>query len=189
MNTAITKLVELADEEEYLDWLFERQQLGIIINGVGNIVMLGAYLAAYFWVAGWGLYTSYLVYSIGGVAFITLVADIFALFLAPEDLDSWAEITWYLQAASVILSVLVSLWGFVVVFWNINWNFANLFSGSGLYVNLFILIGSVVGLGCGAYGGLLDLASLGIYNYNENGVEGEFDGEDIEDEISLSMEY
>ena len=96
MNSAITKLVELNDEEEYLQWLFERQQLGIIINGVGNVVMLGCYLAAYFWVAGWGLYTSYLVYSIGGVALITLVADIFALFLAPDDLDSWAEISWYL---------------------------------------------------------------------------------------------
>ena len=189
MNSAITKLVELNDEEEYLQWLFERQQLGIIINGVGNVVMLGCYLAAYFWVAGWGLYTSYLVYSIGGVALITLVADIFALFLAPDDLDSWAEISWYLQAASVVFSVLVALWGFVVLFWNAGWSFSSLFVGTGLYINLFLIIGSVVGLGCGVYGGLLDLASLGIYNYNEYGVEGEFDGEDISDEISLSMSY
>ena len=43
----LNKLVVLNSEEEYYDWLLERQLTGIILLGVANVLMLGCYVGAH----------------------------------------------------------------------------------------------------------------------------------------------
>ena len=188
MDFALNKLVALEDEEEYYNWLLERQLTGIIILGISNVLMLGCYIGSWLINVLWGGYTPYAVYTAGGSLLIAIVADVIT-FIGLDDLDEWAEISWYLQLAQVILTVAAAIFGFVVLLWNSGWAFGSIFGGVSLILNILLIIGGVIGLVGGVIGGINDLATLGIWNYNEYGVEGDFDGEEIADEISLSISY
>ena len=150
--------------------------------------MLGGYLGSWLINIAFGGYTSYAVYAAGGSLFVAIVADVIT-FIGYNDLDEWAEISWYLQLAQIAFTILVGFFGAVVLLWNSGWAFGSIFGAVNLILNLTLLAGSVIGIAGGVIGGILDLSTLGIWNYNEYGVEGDFDGEEISDEISLSISY
>ena len=184
----ITKLVALNSEEEYYEWLLERQFLGIILLGVGNILMLGGYVGGYLINILWGGYTIYAVYAAGGSLLLAIVADVIT-FIGHDDMEEWAEWAWYLQAASAVYTLLVGLFGLIVVMWNSNWVLGSIFGGLSLILNILVIAGASFGITMGIVGGIFDLATLGLYNYTFNGVEGDFDGEEIADELALSISY
>ena len=188
MDFALNKLVALEDEEEYYNWLLERQTTGIVILGITNVLMLGSYIGSWLINILFGGYTSYAVYAAGGSLLVAIVADVITI-IGFDDLDEWAEISWYLQLAQISLTIVVGLFGVVVLLWNSGWALGSIFGGVSLILNLLLLVGAIFGIAGGVIGGLLNLATLGIWNYNEYGVEGDFDGEEISDEISLSISY
>ena len=183
-----TKLVALNDEEEYYTWLLERQFLGIILLGVGNIFMLGGYVGGYLMNMLWGRYTIYAIYAAGGSLAVAIAADVIT-FIGHEDMEEWAEWAWYLQLAQIALTTLVGLFGLIVVMWNSGWALGSIFGGVGLLLNILVIAGASFGITMGIVGGIFDLATLGLYNYTFNGVEGDFDGEEIADELMLSISY
>ncbi len=212
----LNKLVVLNSEEEYYDWLLERQLTGIILLAVANVIMLGCYAGAHVianpfssvvnavvsgansavsGILGSGV--SNVVNSVVSSVFGTANATLYALipagisvaiaiaadvitFIGHEDMEAWAETAYYLQLVQAILTNLTAAMGILAV---------ALLGFLNLVPALLIGAGVFLGLCLAIPGALYVIASEGLWNYTRDGVEGEFDGEEIVDEIALSISY
>ena len=203
----LNKLVVLNSEEEYYDWLLERQLTGIILLGVANVLMLGCYVGAHIVanpfssvvnaVAGVsGVLgsvvnavvnafvgnknaTLYAVIPAGISVAIAIAADVIT-FIGHEDMEAWAEWAYYLQLVQAILTNLTAAMGILAV---------ALLGFLNLVPALLIGAGVFLGFCLSIPGALFVIATEGLWNYTRDGVEGEFDGEEIVDEIALSISY
>lgn len=181
----------LNSEEEYVQWLIDRLITGMVLNGIGNLLMLGCWIASYFWVVGGSVWLAYALYAVGASSLFSLLGDIFSI-LSWDDADSWAQIAYIFQLIGGILTILVGAWGWAALFLsatNLITLFATLFSGNFLYVYLFWIAGGFFGFVLGLAGIFFQIASIGYYNWWFYGVDGDFDGSDITDVIALSLSY
>lgn len=220
----LNKLVVLNSEEEYYDWLLERQLTGIILLAVANVLMLGFYVGAHIAanplssvvsavsgvsgvlgglsggtsgilsvignvlnpisnvvnaVVGNKNATLYAVIPAGISVAIAIVADVIT-FIGHEDMEAWAESAYYLQLVQAILTNLTVGMGILAV---------ALLGFLNLIPALLVGAGVFLGLCLGIPGAILVIASEGLWNYTRDGVEGEFDGDEIIDEVALSISY
>jgi len=212
----LTKLAVLNSEEEYYDWLLDRQLTGIILLAVANVIMLGCYAGAHVIanpfssvvntvvsgansavsgilgsgvsnvlnsvvssVFGTANATLYALIPAGISVAIAIAADVIT-FIGHEDMEAWAETAYYLQLVQAILTNLTAAMGILAV---------ALLGFLNLVPALLIGAGVFLGLCLAIPGALYVIASEGLWNYTRDGVEGEFDGEEIVDEIALSISY
>ena len=209
----LTKLVVLNSEEEYYDWLLDRQLTGIILLAVANVIMLGCYAGAHVIanpfssiissLGALGGIINSIVGSLSGVSgasgtsssvqrgpetvygvvaasisvAVAIAADV-TTFIGHEDMEALAEASWYLQLVQVIMTNLTTIFGFVVVFMSF---YTSYIQNTALKFSL-LGAGIFVGIVIGIPGSYFIIASAGLMNYTLYGVEGEFDGQEIQDE-------
>ena len=95
-------------------------------------------------------------------------------------MEAWAEWAYYLQFVQLILTNLTAAMGILAV---------ALLGFLNLVPALLIGAGVFFGFSLGIPGALYVIATEGLWNYTRDGVEGVFDGEEIVDEIALSISY
>jgi uncharacterized membrane protein len=99
------------------------------------------------------------------------------------DLMCWLQLGSFLLSLSPVLGVLVTVIQYGAMFLSF------LVSPNFTIGVILLAVGVLVDLGCIIYGGLLLLSSLGLSNYLYFGISKPFLGEDIKDEIGLSISY
>ena len=117
---------------------------------------------------------------------VAIAADV-TTFIGHEDMVALAEASWYFQLVQVIMTNLTTIIGFSFIF--AFRDGAPFVFEMGIPFFVLVSIGICFGIIFGIAGSVYVIASLGLWNYTLYGVEGEFDGEEILDEIALSISY